>query len=98
MKIYNSYVFKDKDPVIYEVRDAIERAGVSHNEIERRSGVTSNTLFQWFHGKTQRPQHATVRAVLRAIGYDYRLVEISHGGKVVNIGHNHVAKGRGRRA
>ena len=82
-RLYKSYNFIDKDPVIYEIRDIIEQQGISHSEIERRSGVTIKTLFQWFHGTTKRPQHATIRAVLRAAGYDYQIVKNGHN--VVNL-------------
>ena len=75
-RLYGTYNFIDKDPIIYELRDLIEKSGVSHAEIERRSGVCVNTLVGWFYGNTKRPQHATIRAVMRAIGYDYRLVQV----------------------
>lgn len=75
MKTYKSYLFRDKDPVIDQVRTAIEDSGVKWAFIEHKSGVTTQTLHNWFSGPTKRPQHATVRAVLRAIGYDFALVK-----------------------
>lgn len=96
LKVYKSYNFRDKDPIIYEIRDAINEAGVSYLFIEQKSGVTTTTLYNWFNGKTRRPQHATVKAVLRAIGYDYRLVK-AEPGKVVELPRSqaNAAKGRG---
>lgn len=75
LKLYKSYNFRIKDPVIDLMRTAIADTGISYRKIERDSGVTSTTLRNWFHGKTRRPQHATVMAVVRAIGYDLELVK-----------------------
>ena len=85
MKTYNSYLFRDKDPVIDEVRTAIANSGENWSQIERTSGVTRTTLRNWFSGPTKRPQHATVRAVLRAIGYDFQLVTTVPDTKVIPL-------------
>lgn len=74
-KAYNSYNFIDKDPIIFEIERLIDETGTSFAHIERRSGVTPPTLKRWFSGKTKRPMHCTIRAVLRAIGYDYAIVK-----------------------
>lgn len=73
---YNSYNFVDKDPVIYEVWDVIK--GTSFNYIEEESGVSRTCLYSWFYGKTRRPQNATVRAVLRSVGYDFQIVKVAN--------------------
>lgn len=74
MKLYKSYNFKDKDPVIDRVRTLIQDAGISHEEIERRSGVTTQTLRNWFTGPTKRPVHSTVMAVVKSLGYEMAFV------------------------
>ena len=76
LKLYKSYNFRTKDPAIDLLRTAIADTGVSYARIERDSGVTTTTLRNWFHGKTRRPQHATVMAVARAIGYDFVLTKV----------------------
>jgi DNA-binding phage protein len=38
------------------------------NDVSESSGVTKTTLYNWFNGKTKRPQFATVAAVLIACG------------------------------
>lgn len=73
---YKSYNFVDKDPIIDQVRTAITQAKVSHAYISEKSGVTTTTLRNWFTGHTKRPQAATIRAVLRSIGYDIKVVRI----------------------
>lgn len=70
MRIYQSYSFIDKDPVIDKVRTAIQKEKISYAQIEAISGVTDATLRNWFEGKTRRPQYATVAAVFRAMGYE----------------------------
>jgi hypothetical protein len=69
IKVYGSYSFIDKDPIIDKVRTIVEDSGRSYNYIESKSGVTSATLNNWFNGKTKRPQHCTVAAVARCLGY-----------------------------
>jgi transcriptional regulator with XRE-family HTH domain len=66
---YKSYSFTDKDPIIDEIRTVVQDSGVSYRQIEEESGVTGSTLHAWFHGKTRRPQAATLNAVARALGY-----------------------------
>jgi transcriptional regulator with XRE-family HTH domain len=70
MKLYKSYNFVDKDPIIDEVRTVMQDSGITYAEIEARSGVKGETLRRWFEGKTKRPLASTVRAVLRAMGAD----------------------------
>lgn len=76
MKFYKSYSFIDKDPVIDLLRTAINDVGMELPEVSERSDVSVSTLYNWFFGVTKRPQHATVMAVTRAIGYDWRLVRV----------------------
>lgn len=78
MKLYDSYRFLDKDPVIDEVRTIIQDEGVSLKYVELRSGVTTNTLRNWLSGPTLRPQYATVAAVARALDYDITFTKGKH--------------------
>lgn len=68
-RTYKTYVFKDKDPVIEEVRKVVEKSKKSYSEISALSGVSDTTLHNWFYGATLRPQNATIEAVLRALGH-----------------------------
>jgi DNA-binding phage protein len=83
VKTYKSYVFKTKDPVIDRLRTIIADQKVTHAQIERDSGVTSKTLFNWFEGATCRPQFATVAAVAAALGYD--MVPVKRGESFINV-------------
>lgn len=81
--VYKSYSFKRKDPIIDLVRTAIADAKVSYQEIEDRSGVTTQTLWNWFSGPTRRPQFATVQAVFRCLGLELRAVRSNSAGATV---------------
>jgi transcriptional regulator with XRE-family HTH domain len=80
LKLYTSYNFVDKDPVIDKVRTLVKREGLKYSEISALSGVTTSTMHNWFEGKTRRPQYATVLAVVHALGY--RSVFVRRGEKL----------------
>ena len=69
MRIYNSYSFTDKDPVIDELRDVMERESVTVVELAEMSGVSYSAIIGWLYGKVKRPQHATLEACMRSMGY-----------------------------
>jgi lambda repressor-like predicted transcriptional regulator len=73
--VYTSYNFIDKDPVIDQLRTAIQDSGMSWSEISHNSGVSVSCLRNWFHGETRKPQNATIEAVLRAIGKSRVIVD-----------------------
>ena len=72
MRMYKSYSFVDKDPAIDIARTAIQDCGLTYREVSELSDVSETTLVGWFHGKTRRPQHATIMAVMQGIGYEQR--------------------------
>lgn len=82
---YKSYNFVNKDPVIDKVRTMIEKSGLTYQEIEDSSGVTSQTLRNWFGGETRRPQFATVAAVTAACGFELQMRAMDGSGKAVAI-------------
>lgn len=71
---YKSYSFVDKDPIIDEVRGVFDASGATYKSIEEDSGVTYQTMRNWFEGKTRKPQAATLNAVLRCLGYKLGIV------------------------
>ena len=62
LRLYQSYVFRDKDPIIDSMRTAFEDAGGSYGALHKtgRMNVSYSTVHNWFNGKTRRPQFATV--------------------------------------
>jgi transcriptional regulator with XRE-family HTH domain len=75
MKFYKSYSFVDKDPAIDFARTAIQDSGLTYQQVSELSDVSVGTMIGWFHGKTRRPQYATIMAVMRGIGYEQRWVK-----------------------
>lgn len=71
IKVYRNYEFIDKDPVIDQVKDMIEKERLLKKPgiVHELSGVSRATLHNWFYGETRRPQYATVMAVATALGY-----------------------------
>ena len=83
LKLYKSYSFVDKDPIIDRIRTLISDEKIEHGDLADQSGVSASTLYNWFYGDTKRPQFATVAAVVRSMGYE---LEISKAGqKVINL-------------
>lgn len=69
-KLYKSYVFRDKDPIIDATRTIVQASKKSYAEIGEASGVSPTTLNNWFQGTTRRPQFCTINAVGRALGHE----------------------------
>lgn len=75
LRLYKSYVFRNKDPVIDELRTIIQDHFNGHlnndalRHIQEAGGPTVGAMRGWFFGKTQRPQSPTIEAAGRAIGY-----------------------------
>ncbi len=74
IQVYKSYNFRDKDPIIDKMRTVVQDSGRSYLEIHELSGVSTGTLWNWFNGKTRRPQFAALNAVARALGHELGFV------------------------
>lgn len=82
MKMYKTYMFRTKDPVIDLLRTAVKDSGMKYGKIAKESGVSATTLHNWFHGATRRPQFASTQAVAIALGYELQLVQVSQRQKL----------------
>jgi hypothetical protein len=75
LTLYKSYMFRDKDPAIDEMRSLIERhygrrvTNKELSQITEDGGPSSSCMHSWFFGKTRRPQNPTIEAAGRAMGY-----------------------------
>ena len=65
---YRTYMFREKDPIIDFCRTKVEDSGETYRSISESSGVSTTTMYNWFHGKTRRPQFSTVAAILTSQG------------------------------
>ena len=80
---YITYRFRDKDPMIDQLRTILQdhfpghdSRKISYGRVSVESGVSDTCLRGWFEGETRRPQFSTMCAVARAAGYDFKLIEI----------------------
>lgn len=62
LKVYKSYLFIDKDPIIDSMRTVHQLSGKTFKAASEDSGVSAGTLARWFSGNVRRPQFATVAA------------------------------------
>lgn len=77
LRLYRTYSFRDKDPIIDEVRTLVEEEGLLKklNIVHELSGVSTSTLDNWFNGTTISPQNRTVSAVVTSLGYQRRFTK-----------------------
>lgn len=81
MKLYKSYVFKDKDPAIDKLRTLVqdtygELNGRALRQIEQSGGPSFGCMNAWFFGDTKRPTNPTIEAAGRAMGFERRWVRM----------------------
>lgn len=67
-KVYGTYIFKDKDPIIAATQEVFDKSGLSYSDVHKVSGVSATTMRNWFKGPTKRPSFCCVNAVGRACG------------------------------
>jgi hypothetical protein len=86
-RLYKSYVFRDRDPVIDELRTVMEDSlgrkftKKDAKTIEEDGGPKRGTVINWFWGTTKRPQSATLEAAGRAAGFRRTWVRLNGKGK-----------------
>ena len=76
MKVYDSYRFKDKDPIIDIARTCVEIYAAMHGlsfgaavkQVSKSSCVAVDTMYRWFRGNVISPRFCTVVAVVHATG------------------------------
>jgi transcriptional regulator with XRE-family HTH domain len=85
LKLYRSYSFRDKDPVIDRLRTILDDEQMSYKKVEDASGVSTTTIYNWMRGPTKRPQFCTIAAVAAALGYDVTLQPRRQGHRQINV-------------
>ncbi|KYK50038.1 hypothetical protein A1D31_22260 [Bradyrhizobium liaoningense] len=77
VRVYRTYNYIDKNPVIDKVRTLIQDEGLIKKLpiVHEISGVSTSTLDNWFNGTTRSPQHATIAAVITSLGYKEQFVK-----------------------
>ncbi len=82
---YKSYSFIDKDPIIDRMRTIIADEDVSYKDVHVLSDVAVSTMYNWFEGKTRRPSHCTVAAVVNGLGYELVLSKKRGNAKIIKL-------------
>ncbi len=73
--VYKTYSFREKDPIIDELRTMLQDEGLSYHEIHMRGGPTEITLYNWFKGATRSPKTDSASAAAGAMGYTRKWVK-----------------------
>jgi hypothetical protein len=78
--LYKAYLFKDKDPVIDELRTLVQTTYGKLNasalqKIKDAGGPSIGAMNGWFFGGIKRPQNPTIEAAGRAMGYRRKWVK-----------------------
>jgi hypothetical protein len=63
------YKARPIEPLMLQTSILLQREGINLNEIQRRCGVTTQTMRNWQRQRTRRPNSSTLRFVLQALGY-----------------------------
>lgn len=69
MKLYKSYNWKTKDPIIDAIFTGLDDSGMTINELALSSNVAKSTIINW-RKKTRSPKFMTSAAAIRAMGAD----------------------------
>jgi len=80
IKVYKTYNFRDKDPVIDELRTLVENSDGNQYDAAIKAGLARSTVDGWFFGSTRRPQSASVEAFGRALGWKRGWVKMNGNG------------------
>src|SRR5262245_46277968 len=73
IRALTSYDYHDHDPVVDEMRTMWQQSGLRLSKIAELSGLSISTLHRWFiKVDIDSPQHRSVAAFKRALGYDTR--------------------------
>lgn len=90
MRGYNTYRFKDHDPIIDIVRTCLQIYASIHThgkmsravrQVSRSSGVSMSCIQNWLSGVTSMPRFCTVVAVVHATGREVKVDEHGMGSK-----------------
>lgn len=79
LRLYRTYRFMYKDPIIDKVRTLLQDEGLfaksKRKIVHELSGVATATLDGWFEGDTKKPINATIGAVVSSLGYEAQFVK-----------------------
>ena len=73
--IRRTYNWIDKDPVVDECMALVKKRKLQGNygRLGLLTGMSPSTFANWDKGGTKRPQHASVRCLVEALGASYEI-------------------------
>lgn len=74
-----SYRRTIRDPDLVETIKAIRASGLTIRGVSYATGISESCLRNWLSGKTKRPQNITITFVLRACGFERKLIKTQKG-------------------
>ena len=80
-KYQTSYWLIERDPMMDQVLTMIRKAKLTFTQVERKSGVSAQTIRAWSSGKTRRPKRLTLEYAARAVGFRMTFIRIVQGGR-----------------
>ena len=71
-KIFRTYRFIDKDPVIDELRTLLQDEGLFDQlaKVAVLANLSYSTVYSLFHGETRRPHNSTASSIGTCAGYE----------------------------
>ena len=70
LRASDSYLFRDKHPLIDVLRTKMKDEGVTYEELHRKTGVSVGTLVRWFDGTTKNPHAVTLNQAAAYFGIE----------------------------
>jgi hypothetical protein len=82
--LYTAYRFRadEQDPIVDKMRTIFDdhktaNGRLSYRKVAEESGLSEQTIGNWFRGKTRRPQFCSIAAFARSQGYDFVLAPLN---------------------
>jgi hypothetical protein len=85
VKLYKSYNWRTKDPIIDAIFTGLDDAGMTINALAEGSNVAKGTIRNWRNGKVRTPKFMTSAAAIRAMGADGIMFDADGKPRIVGI-------------
>ena len=76
LRIGRTIALGANETIFSKTIDLINESGYRIDFLAEMSGVSESTLYNWLNGGVKSPRMATVQNVLRALGYELRIVRV----------------------
>lgn len=73
---------KSKNPLVVELYNLMTKAGLTIEDLDKRSGVSSDFIESWFEDRC-KPSLESLQFCFQALGYDLQPIETSRAIKII---------------